>query len=310
MLDLRRLRVLREVAVRGSFSAAAEALHVSQSAVSQQIATLEAEAGAPLLVRLRGGPVLTDAGELLVGHADAAIARLEQAERELAELAGLGGGSLRMVSFPSAGATLMPAAAAEFRNRHPEVHLSMSEGDPEDAIPALRRGAHDLAVVYDFELEPLPEDRDLDLRPLLVERMHVALPLEHPLAGEPALRLEQLAGDSWLCGTTDGSCRALTINSCRNAGFEPEVSFESNDYNVMQSLVAAGMGVTLVPDLALASLNPGVRIVPVAPRPPLRRVWAVSLAAGARSAATAAMVEVLEQVGAAFGERAPALAAA
>lgn len=311
MLDLKRLRVLREVASRGSFSAAADALYVSQSAVSQQVAALEAEAGVPLLVRLRTGPVLTDAGELLVGHADAAIARLEEAERELAELSGLGSGELRLVSFPSASATIVTRAASVFSRQHPEIRLALGEGDPEDSIPQLKRGVHDLAVAYDFETAPFEADRDLECRPLLVEEMHIALPADHRLAGCDSLELSELADEPWLCGTSDGSCRQLTVRSCEAAGFRPDVSFESNDYTVLQSLVAAGMGVTLMPDLALAATNPGagaiaraanpgVALVRVAPRAPIRRVWAITLRAGSRSGATEAMVEVLEAVSAQF----------
>jgi DNA-binding transcriptional LysR family regulator len=309
MLDLKRLRILRTVADRGSFSAAAEELFVSQSAVSQQIAALEAEVGVPLLLRLRGGPMLTDAGELLVGHADAAIARLEQAERELGELSGLRGGELRLVSFPSASATIVTAAASRFRGEHPEIRLSLAEGDPEDSIPQLKQGRHDLAVVYDFELQPFSEDRDLELRPLLSERMQVALPREHRLASRAEINLEELVDEPWLCGTTNGSCRALTITSCQRAGFEPDVAFESNDYNVIQSLIAAGMGVTLMPDLARARPHPGLVFVDVAPVAPVRRVWAATLLAGARSAATEAMLATLEVVCAEFEPDAPALAA-
>jgi DNA-binding transcriptional LysR family regulator len=310
MLDLKRLRVLREVAERGSFSGAAESLYVSQSAISQQIAALENEAGVQLLLRLRGGPVLTDAGELLVSHADAAICRLEQAERELAELSGLGAGEIRLVSFPSATGTIVTAAASAFRKSHPEVRLTLTEGEPEDSLPELKRGQHDLAVVYDFELNPFRPDPDLEMVPLLTEQMHVIVSAEHELAGRASagVRLEELAGDSWLCGTTNGSCRELTLRSCERAGFEPDVAFKSNDYNVMQSLVAAGMGVTLLPDLALGSLNPGVRVLPVLPKPPVRRVWAATLLAGSRSGATDAMVATLEEAGAAFAVPAPAAA--
>lgn len=309
MLDLKRLRVLREVAAQGSFSAAAESLYVSQSAVSQQISALEAEAGTQLLVRLRGGPVLTDAGELLVCHADAAIARLEQAERELGELSGLHSGELRLISFPSASATVVTAAASAFRTLHPDLRLSLTEGDPEISIPQLKRGGHDLAVVYDFELHPFEADRDLELTPLLTEEMHLALAADHPLATRPSLPLDELATEPWLCGTQDGSCRQLTIRSCQLAGFEPDVSFESNDYNVIQGLVAAGMGVTLLPDLALVSPHPGIVVLPVAPETPVRRVWAATLRAGSRSKATEAMVEVLAKVSAEFGVGRPALAA-
>ena len=304
MLDLKRLRVLREVAEQGSFSAAAETLFVSQSAISQQVAALEAEVGVPLLVRLRGGPVLTEAGELLVSHADAAICRLEQAERELSELAGLGTGEIRVISFPSASGTLVVDAASAFRERHPEVRLAISEGDPELSIPELKRGRHDVAVVYDFELTPFEGDRDLDLVPLLSEQMHVVVAADHPLAAraDSGVRLEELSAEQWMCGVSGGSCRELTLRSCELAGFEPDVSFESNDYSVLQSLVAAGMGVALLPDLTLDSLHSGVVVVPVIPEAPVRRVWAATLQAGSRSAATDAMIEVLVE---AAGRRTP-----
>lgn len=298
MIDLKRLRILREVARQGSFSAAADALHVSQSAVSQQIAALEREVGVELLLRLRGGPRLTEAGTLLVGHADAAIARLEQAERELHELAGLEGGELRLVSFPSASATLVTRGAKHFRERHPKVRLSLAEADPEDSIPALRRGMHDLAVVYDFELHELELDPDVELRQLLTEQMRAAVPAAHPLADRETIELSELAGDQWLCGTTNGSCRELTIRSAQRAGFIPDVSFESNDYHVLVGLIAAGMGVTLLPDLALGNLREGVVVLDIEPDPPLRRVWAATLGAGARSRAAEAMLEILTEVSA------------
>ncbi len=301
MLDLKRLRVLREVAEQGSFSAAAETLYVSQSAISQQIAALEAETGVPLLLRLRTGPTLTEAGELLVGHADAAICRLEEAERELAELSGLGSGEIRLISFPSANATIVATAGAAFRRLHPEVGLRIFEAEPEDALPRLKRGDSDLAVLYDFELSPFEEDRDLELTPLLTERMHAMLGADHPLASSTGgIRLEQLADEQWLCGTTEGSCRRLTMRSCEGAGFVPKIAYESDDYTVMQSLVAAGLGVTLIPDLAMAALNPGIRVLPLLPEPPVRRVWAATLVAGSRSSATEAMLAVLEAEAAGF----------
>lgn len=309
MLDLKRLRILREVSGRGSFSAAAESLYVSQSAVSQQIAALEAEVGVPLLLRLRTGPVLTDAGRLLVSHADAAICRLEQAERELAELSGLGCGQLRLISFPSASATIGTRAATELRRLHPEIQLSLAEADPEVSIPALKRGEHDLALIYDFELNPFEPGRDLELTLLLTERMHVVLPPDHRLADQPAIDLADLEGEQWLGGNLGGSCRELTVLSCLMAGFEPEISFETSDYNVMQSMIAAGLGVTLLPDLALAFTHPGVKVIPVTPKAPVRRVWAASLTAGSRSGATDAMLDVLADVGRGFEASPPALVA-
>jgi DNA-binding transcriptional LysR family regulator len=310
MLDLKRLRVLREVAGQGSFSGAADALYVSQSAVSQQVSALEAEVGVPLLLRLRGGPVLTDAGRLLVSHADAAICRLEEAERELAELAGLGTGELRLVSFSSASATLVSRAARAFSDVHPGIRLSMNEADPEDSLPALKRGEADLAIAYDFDLDEIGGDRDLVLTHLIDEEMHLAMPPDHPLAGERAVRLEQFADETWLCGAGEGSCRRLTVGSCERAGFSPDVAYESNDYTVMQALIAAGMGVTLIPDLALLLRNPGIAVADVVPEPPIRRVWAVTLGAGSRSGATEAMIAILTDVAAEIAGGDPVLSAA
>jgi DNA-binding transcriptional LysR family regulator len=295
MLDLKRLRVLREVAERGSFSAAADSLYVSQSAISQQITALEAEVGSQLLLRLRTGPVLTDAGSLLVGHAEAAMARLEQAERDLDQLSGRGSGELRMISFPSASVTIVSRAARYFHERFPGVRLSLTEGDPEYSLPDLKRGDADLVLAYDFEIDSIGPDRDLILTHLLDEEMHVALPADHPLADEGCIRLDQLADENWLCGTGDGSCRRLTVGSCERAGFQPNVLYESDDYNVMQAFIASGMGVTLLPDLALLAKHPDVAIVDVAPEPPVRRIWAVTLGAGSRSNATEAMIEILAE---------------
>src|SRR5918911_937472 len=146
MLDVRRLRVLREVAARGSFSAAADALHFTQSAVSQQIAALEREAGMPLVERNARGVRLTHAGEVLIGHTDVILARLADAEAELEALAGLRGGRVRMASFPSAGATIMPEAIARFRARHPAVELTLEPADPELALVKLRSGDADLIL--------------------------------------------------------------------------------------------------------------------------------------------------------------------
>ena len=309
MLDLKRLRVLRAVAEHGSFSAAADELYVSQSAVSQQIANLEAEVGEPLVLRLRGGPVLTDAGRVLVAHAESAMARLEQAERDLASLSGLETGELRMVSFASASATVVTEAISRFRDAHPGIRISLTEAEPEEALPALHRGRFDVGVVYDFELHPFPADPDLDLTPVIDERMHLALPPGHALAGCEAVELGELSDESWLCGSSETSCRQLTLRSCERAGFVPDVAYESNDYTVMQALVSAGMGVTLIPDLALRLPSPDVALVEVIPDPPVRRVWAGTLDAGSRSVAASAMVAVLAEVGAGLAAEAVPAAA-
>src|SRR3712207_6598662 len=178
MVDVRRLRVLREVAARGSFSAAAEALSYTQSAVSQQIAALEREAGSKLLERNPRGIRLTDAGRALVQHADAIIARLDDAEEELAAIAGLRGGRLRLTTFQSAGATLVPRALGEFHRRHPEVALTVRQEECE-APESLLAGEADLAIVMDYSHRPLT-DESLELTKLLDDPYEVVLPHTHP----------------------------------------------------------------------------------------------------------------------------------
>jgi molybdate transport repressor ModE-like protein len=301
MLDVKRLGILREVASRGSFSAAAEALYLSQSAVSQQVATLEKEVGMKLLDRTNGGPRLTDAGEVLISHADAVICRLEEAERELSALAGLEGGRVRLVSFPSASATLVTRAVSAFSERHPEVEIRLAEGEPEDGVPALRAGDFDLAVVFDYPSSPLEVGRDIELTPLLTERMYLAVPADHDQAGSPAVDLADFADAAWLSGTCPSSCHDLLKGVCRNAGFDPRVAYESDDYSVLQGLVAAGLGVTLLPDLvAVSTLRADISLIPVSPESPQRRIWAATRAAGSRSPATEAMLATLQQAGRQF----------
>src|SRR5918911_3806142 len=166
MLDVKRLRVLREVAAQRSFSAAAHKLGYTQSAVSQQIAALEREAGATLIERNPRGIRLTDAGEALVRHADGILARLAEAEAELDAIAGLKGGRLRLASFPTAGATLVPAAIADFSRRHPGVELSLAEAEPDESLPRLKAGELDVVLVDDGPLVR-DEDDELDITHLL-----------------------------------------------------------------------------------------------------------------------------------------------
>lgn len=310
MLDVRRLKVLREVARQGSFSGAAQALSFTQSAVSQQVAALERETGASLVERGSRGVRLTDAGRALVAHTDAVLARLDDAEQELAAIAGLRGGRLRLVSFPSAGASLVPEVIALFNDRFPDVELSLAEAEPYDSLPGLRDGAHDLAVVYDYRT-PFGDDRHegLERVHLLDDVMHAALPRGHRLAGESRVGAEDLAGESWINGSR--MCGEFVLSFCLSAGFEPRVALESNDYATMQGLVAAGVGVMLIPDLVLATgVNPGIAVVPFAGEPPVRRIWAAMSADGYRAPATEAMVGILSEVSASFPERLRSIAAA
>ena len=303
MLDVKRLRILREVAEQGSFSAAGEALYLSQSAVSQQIATLEREVGMQLLDRTREGPKLTDAGRVLVSHAEAAIARLDEAERELAAIAGLEGGELRLASFPSASATLLTEAVSTFHRRHPAVRLSVADAEPEESLPRLRAGELDLALTFDYTSRPEQDERDLDRRLVLTESMHVAVPKSHELASRSVVPLAELADVEWLCGSRPSTCGEVIFDACRSAGFEPRIGFESDDYHVMQGFIAAGLGVTLLPDLALATLRSDLVVRPTDPKPPERRVWAAARAEGSRSPATEEMLSILVEVGKSFAAR-------
>jgi molybdate transport repressor ModE-like protein len=294
MLDVRRMRVLREVVSSGSFSAAAEALHLSQSAVSQQIAALEREVGMPLLERTSGGPKLTAAGETLMDHGDAVIARLEEAERELSQIAGLEGGRLRVACFPSASATLMTHALALFRQRFPNVELEFSEQEPEDSFPGLKRGDFDLIVVFDYPDFPLEFDRDTDAEMVYEEPMWVALPPGHPLAAAKSVRIEDLADEDWLCGARPSSCRTQVLQLGRDAGFEPRISFQSEDYNVLKGFVAGGLGVTVLPELAAD--HPEIELRDIRGAKPTRRVWAVTRENESRSPAAEEMLGMLREV--------------
>jgi len=308
MLDVRRLKVLQEVVSRGSFSAAAETLHLSQSAVSQQVAVLEREVGIGLLERTNEGPKLTAAGEALLEHGDAVMCRLEEAERELAQIAGLEGGRLRLASFPTASATLMTRALPIFRERFPNVELQFTEGEPEDAYPALKRGDVDLAVVFDYPSFPLDFSRDVEAEMIYEEAMWVALPPGHPLAAAKSVRIEDLADEDWLCGALPSSCRDQVLTLGREAGFEPRISFESDEYEVIKGFVAGGLGVTILPDLAGG--HPEIELRAVRGGKPIRRVWAVTRESDARSPAAEEMLGILREVCRAYrGERKLAVAA-
>jgi DNA-binding transcriptional LysR family regulator len=300
MLDVKRLRVLREVATRGSFSAAAEALAYTQSAVSQQIAALEREAGTVLVERNARGVRLTEAGRALVRHADVILARLADAEAELEAIAGARGGRVRLVSFPTAGATIAPRAIGRFRERHPGVELTLEPREPPEALECLKAGACDIALTVEAGFEPI-DDTAIDRHHLLDDPMYVCLPAGHRVAGKRRLTLADLAEEPWIMGVTGRCPDGLILErSCQAAGFEPRVAFQSDDYVAIQGFVAAGVGVCLIPDLALVAVRDDVVIRPLQGRPPVRHVIAATLAGGYVSPAAAAMLEVLAEVGAEF----------
>jgi DNA-binding transcriptional LysR family regulator len=294
MLSLTRLNILREVVQRGSFSAAAEALDYTQSAVSQAVGRLEAETGAALLVRDRRGVRPTVAGATLLGHADAILSQVRAAEDDLAAVLGVRGGRLRLASFPSAGSTLIPQAVAAFRRLHPDVELSLGEGEPEAIAPRLRAGEFDLALLFEFPGED-QQSTGLDKTALIHDPMWVALPVDHKLARKHNLALIDLRDQDWVQTSPRSACARHVISVCRSAGFEPRVSFESDDYDTVQGLVAAGVGVALIPRLALSHRRPGLVVRRLAPENPVRSVFAATPRAPAVLPAAQEMLRILSQ---------------
>ena len=219
MLDVRRMRVLSAVAEHGSIAAAAQALAFTPSAVSQQIATLEREAGVALVERGPRSVRLTEAGRALVAHTDGIVASLAAAEAEIQAIAGLRGGMLRLSSFPTAYATIMPQAIGAFRSRYPEVELSLTEADALASIARVKSGELDLALVYEYDFVPLPEDDAVERTHLLDDPIRVVLPHGHRAARRRAVRLDELAGEAWISSTARSSCHEFVARACRNAGF-------------------------------------------------------------------------------------------
>jgi DNA-binding transcriptional LysR family regulator len=306
MLNLNRLHLLREVIAHASFSEAADALSYSQSAVSQAIATLEGEAGVSLIERSRGGVRPTAAGAALAGHVNGILAQMETAEAELEALAAGHGGRLRAASFPTAGASLMPQAVAGFRASHPGVELTLAEGEPEEIAPRLRAGEFDLVLLFEFP--GVGERLGAGMRrfELLDDPLHLALRGDHPLASRKRLRLEDLREESWVQTSAASPCARHVIRSCHAAGFEPRVSFESDDYQTVQGLVAAGVGVALIPQLALSTVRPDIRVRALHPASPVRKVFAATPRGAAVTPALATMLNVLREAARRAGAGPPA----
>ncbi|QBR92983.1 LysR family transcriptional regulator [Nocardioides euryhalodurans] len=251
-MDPRRVLVFRTVARAGSLSAAARELGWTQPAVSQQLQRLEHEVGGPLVLRSTRGVTLTDAGRLLLGRADALAGELHMAGEELAALAQLRGGRVRLVSYPSAVATIVPEALRLFRAGHPAVDVSLAEAEPPEAATAVREGTADLALVFAYDGAPA-DDGALTWLPLTREPVELVLPPDHPAASRSRLSLASLADDTWIAGCP--RCSQHLVERCREAGFEPRVTHATDDYVAVQALVAAGLGVTMLPQSALTAFR-------------------------------------------------------
>ena len=294
-LDVRRTLIFRGVARAGSISAAARELGWTQPAVSQHLAALEREAGGPLLLRGPGGVSLTEAGAALLRRADVVAAELHAAGEELAALHELRAGRVRLVAFPSAAATLVPDVLAAFAARHPEVEVGLDEAEPPEALAAVASGDVDLALVFGHDGPP----RDLGplrWRLLHDEPLHLVVAADR--ATDPRAGLAALADEDWIGGCV--RCRTHLLDRCATAGFVPRIRHTTDDYVVVQNLVARGLGVTVLPESALTAYRPaGVRVVPL---PALgRRHIGIAHRPGAEAVpATAALVaELVARVGAA-----------
>jgi DNA-binding transcriptional LysR family regulator len=280
MLDPRRLLTFREVAHHGSFSRAADALALTQPAVSQQVAALERQLGTRLLDRGPGGPVPTEAGTLLLAHADAIADRLAQADAQLGELLGAERATLRVGAFPSALGSIVPAAIVHVHEQRPEVQIEAVEGPAQANGEAVATGALHVAVCFQDAAAPLHVPDGTDRHELGEESMLAMLPLSHPLAGRRRIDLAELADETWSAPSRDH----LVYRACVGAGFEPRIAYISRDPFAIGELVAGGLAVTLAPEL-LAGRVPGCAFVALDDAVPRRLLYALTPAAGVRPAA-------------------------
>ena len=280
MLDVRRLRLLRELAHRGTIIAVAQALAFTPSAVSQQLSALEREAGLPLLERSGRRVVLTPAGWNLVRHAEVV---LEQLERAAAELAGARQGltgPLRIGTFPSAGHTMIPAALTALARQHPGLEPMVSEIDPAGVADALRAGELEIALIHEYDFVAGRPEPGLDTEALCTEAMYLAsaAPLPPgPPAGAGASAISRCRDAPWITATPGTMCHQMTVHACQAAGFTPHTRHQVDDFATTLALVAAGQGVALVPQLGLASPAAGVLLTQV----PLQRRTSIAYRSGA-----------------------------
>jgi len=292
-MDTGWLAVFRAVARHGSVTAAAAELRFTQSAVSRQLAALEASVGAQLFDRLPRGVRLTNAGRAYLVHAEAVLDRLDSAARDLTALRTATGGRLRVGAFPTANAALVPRAMGAFRADHPGVELSLVEGTTDRQLPRLTAGDIDVAVVTRYAGEP--PDPAVELLHLVDDPFLLALPRTHPLAGRRRIDVRELAGENWIEGRYAGATDQL-VATCLRAGFRPRVDLVVGEWTGKQGFVAAGLGVTLVPALAAVAARRDVVLVPLGDQGPVRTVYAALPARGTPAPAVTAFVDHLRGV--------------
>ncbi|MFF3324800.1 LysR substrate-binding domain-containing protein [Streptomyces sp. NPDC002889] len=296
MLNLERLRTLDALARHGSVSAAAEGLHVTTSAVSQQLAKLEREVGQRLLAKNGRGVRLTDAGQLLADHAARILSQVALAQSDIEAQRGQVVGEVRIGAFPTAARGLFPSAISELRRAHPDLRVQSRELEPEQGIRDVIRGDLDLAVVLDWSNKRLPVPGGLAQAHLLDDVPDVAMPEDHPLAGRAEVDLEEFADDEWVSWPEGEFCHDWLVFTLRSKGFEPRIGHLAGEHHTQLALIAAGLGVCVAPRLGRGPVPDGVALVPV--RQQMRRhvyaVWRTdadrrpSIRAAARALRTAA----------------------
>jgi DNA-binding transcriptional LysR family regulator len=272
MLDVRRMQLLQAVVGSGSITAAARHLGYTPSAVSQQMTMLEKEAGLALLERTGRGVRPTEAGRLLAGFATAIGKQVSEAETALADLRAGHTGTVSVCYFPTAGATLVAPALAELRRELPGVHVDLRRIDPYDPLPEVREGRADLALVIRPRQQPPVEG--IQFVHLVDDHHQAVLPKGHPLAAKRILDLADLADEPWVGSEWPGPCLDAILDACAEAGFSPGYVVESEDYATAQGFVAAGLGVSLIPDMGLSTRHPGVAVRRVRNPEPLRSIYA------------------------------------
>jgi DNA-binding transcriptional LysR family regulator len=303
MLDVRKLRVLREVETRGTIAAAADALRYTPSAVSQQLAALQAEAGVTLLERVGRSVQLTDAGRRLVHHADEILSRLEEAEAELATGDAVRG-TVRVSAFQTAALALVPRAIEELGERHPDLRVEYTEAEAEESLPLLAGGELDLVIAEEYDYLPRPRDPRLRREELGRDPILVALPESHALArrGRP-VSLAKLAAEPWSTGRSDTLFADMLLRACRGAGFEPDLQHRANDLQILLEFVAAGHAVSLAPGLGNPGAIPGVTALPAAGQPLGRTIFTAVRRSSARQPAVEALLGALKAGAARLDQR-------
>lgn len=293
-MDLAWLEAFREVAVRGSLTAAAQALGYTQPAVSRQISALEQSTNTRLFDRLPRGVRLTEEGRCLLIHAEAVLDRMVTARQALDDLRDLKGGRLRAGAFGSANAHLVPGALAAFHPAHPGITLSVLEGTTSALLESLKSGLIDIAVISVYPHQA-PDTGQFALRHLLDDPLMVALPSghQHAQTRHRPLRLSELAGESWVEGFPDAS--QTLIDACRDAGFRPRIDFTVREWTAKQGYVAAGLGLTLVPFLAATTIRAGIVLRPLHPEDaPVRGVYTATSASTTTPPSVTAFRDCLE----------------